>query len=69
MARGRVKWYRRDEGLGCITPDSGGRDVLFERGVVVGDEATLTPDSPVDYDAVPGPGSDGPIATRVALVA
>jgi CspA family cold shock protein len=65
--RGKVKSYNREKGLGWITPDHGGKDVLVRINDLQSHGLReLVDGQHVEYDLQQGP--KGPQATSIRVV-
>jgi CspA family cold shock protein len=61
MSTGTVKFFNDTKGFGFITPDDGGKDLLFNISAV--DAGTLNDDDKVEFEV--GEGQKGPCAVQV----
>ena len=67
MKTGQIKWYNSNVGLGFISPDEAGRDVLFSEKAIEGSNPDpLQPGEQVKYVAELT--NDVPVATKVIRV-
>lgn len=65
--RGTVKWFDEVKNYGFITPDVGHKEVFFHRNDLEVLEETIDKGSHVEYEI--GPGSKGPQARKITIVA
>jgi CspA family cold shock protein len=56
MDTGTVKWFSRSKGIGLITPDSGGKDLLAHFSTFEGEgRVILRKNQKVSFDTTIGP--------------
>ena len=56
MGTGTVKWFSRSKGIGLITPDSGGKDLLAHFSAFQGEgRMILRENQKVSFDRTIGP--------------
>jgi len=59
MGTGTVKWFSRSKGIGLITPDSGGKDLLAHFSAFQGEgRMILRENQKVSFDTTIGPKGD-----------
>ncbi|MCA1688334.1 MAG: cold shock domain-containing protein [Actinobacteria bacterium] len=67
MAReGMVKWFNREEGYGCITPDEGGEDLFFSYSAIENGFGNLEQGERVAYEVIEG--WRGPEAENISKI-